>query len=221
MGNWTELRAADGHQLAAYEARPEETSIGGLVMIQEIFGLTTQMQRCADRYSAAGYHVILPALFDRVERDLVVGYTDFEKGGKAAGAVSPLHMLSDVEAARAQVADSGKVGIIGYCWGGTVAYMAASGQPFACAVSYYGGGIGRLVERMQPKIPVQYHFGETDSFIPPDVIEQIRAADPNGEFYVYPDAGHGFNCDDRDGFSEEASVLSESRALEFLSRYLG
>ena len=220
MGNWTELTADDGHTLAAYDARPGGDALGGLVMIQEIFGLTDQMQRCADRYAEAGYHVVSPALFDRVEPGLVLGYTEFERGGKTAMSVPPPQMLMDVAAARDAVQPAGAVGIIGYCWGGTVAYMAASGQLVDCAVSYYGGGIGRLLERMKPKVPVQYHFGANDGFIPPDVIEQIKSADPSGEFYVYEGAGHGFNCDDRDGFDADASELSEKRSLAFLARYL-
>lgn len=221
MGKWIDLCAADGHRLQAYESAPAGAPRGGLVMIQEIFGLTTQMQRCADRYAKAGYHVVMPALFDRVERGMVVAYADFERGGKAAMSISPPHMLADVEAARTAAAGEGDAAIIGYCWGGTVAYMAASGQPVACAVSYYGGGIGRLVERMQPKVPVQYHFGADDSFIPTAVIDQIRAADPDGEFYVYAGAGHGFSCEDRDGYDAEAANLAESRSMNFLARHLG
>lgn len=220
MGAWTELTAADGHTLAAYQARPADAPRAGLIMIQEIFGLTDQMQRCADRYAEAGYHVVLPALFDRVEPGLVLGYTEFERGGKTAMSIPTPQMLMDVGAAHQAVAGAGRVGIIGYCWGGTVAYMAASGQLVDCAVSYYGGGIGRLLERMQPKVPVQYHFGADDTFIPPAVIDQIRSADPSGEFYVYEGAGHGFNCDDRDGYDVEASRVSEKRSLAFLARHL-
>lgn len=220
MGAWTELTADDGHTLAAYQARPADKPRAGLILIQEIFGLTEQMQRCADRYAEAGYHVVLPALFDRVEPGIVLGYDEFERGGKTAMSIPPLQMLMDVGAARDAVSGAGPVGIIGYCWGGTVAYMAASGQLVDCAVSYYGGGIGRLLERMQPKVPVQYHFGADDSFIPPDVIEQLRSADPSGEIYVYEGAGHGFNCDDRDSYDEAASALSEKRSLAFLLRHL-
>lgn len=219
-GAWTELTADDGHTLAAYQSRPADTPRAGLILIQEIFGLTEQMQRCADRYAEAGYHVVLPALFDRVEPGLVMGYTEFERGGKTAMSIPPPQMLMDVAAARAAVATAGCVGVVGYCWGGTVAYMAASGQLVDCAVSYYGGGIGRLLERMQPKVPVQYHFGADDSFIPPEVIDQIRSADPSGEVYVYDGAGHGFNCDDRDSYHAEASQVSEKRSLAFLARHL-
>jgi carboxymethylenebutenolidase len=221
MSDWTEIEAADGHRLTAYIAEPPGTARGGLVMIQEIFGLTEQMQRCADRYAETGYRVVLPALFDRVAPGLVFTYAEFARGGKTAGSVEPPQILADVGAARAAADTGGRIGIVGYCWGGTIAYMAASGGLIDCAVSYYGGGIGRLVDRMQPKVPVQYHFGADDHFIPPATIEQIRSADPSGEIYVYDGAGHGFNCDDRDGFHADASELSEKRSLAFLGRHLG
>jgi carboxymethylenebutenolidase len=220
MGELIDLRAVDGHKLQAYVAAPQAEPRGGLVMIQEIFGMTEQMRRCADRYADAGFLVILPAMFDRVERGLVVGYTEFQRGGKAASSIDDDAVLADVEAARAAVSSAGRSAIMGYCWGGTVAYMAACQPGFDCAVSYYGGGVGRLAARMQPQVPVQYHFGADDSFIPPATIGAIRAADPHGEFYVYDGAGHGFNCDDRTGFHPAASALSEQRVLAFLGRHL-
>jgi len=129
-------------------------------------------------------------------------------------------VLADVEAARLAAADGGKTAIIGFCWGGTVAYLAACNLPLACSVSYYGGGAGRLSERMRPKIPVMYHFGAEDKFIPPATIAQIRKADPAGVFHVYEGARHGFDCDDRDGYHADAAALSERRTLEFLVRHL-
>lgn len=220
MGRMIELTAADGHRLAAYESLPAGKPRGGLVIIQEIFGMTGQMQRCADRYGAAGYAVVLPALFDRKERNLVVGYGDFQKGGSTAMSIPEEQILADIEAARGAVARYGKTAIMGYCWGGTVAYQGASQGGFACAIAYYGSGISRLVDRMQPKVPVQYHFGEKDTFIPPAAIARIRAADPTGTFYVYPGAGHGFNCDDRAGYHPEASKLSDERTFAFLTQHL-
>jgi carboxymethylenebutenolidase len=220
MGKLVNLTAADGHEFEAYLATPPDPPRGGLVMIQEIFGMTGQMQRCADRFAQAGYLTVLPAMFDRVERGLTVAYTDFQTGGKAASSIPEAQVLADVEAARKHVASAGKTAVIGYCWGGTVAYMGASALPFDCAVSYYGGGIGRLLDRLHPRVPVQYHFGAEDSFIPTDVIERIRSVDPDGEFFIYEGAGHGFNCDDREGFHADASSLSEERALAFLDRHL-
>lgn len=220
MGDMIRLAAADGHELDAYLARPAEPPRGGLVLIQEIFGMTAQMKRCADRYAQAGYLTILPALFDRVQPGLLIGYSDFQAGGQAAQSVTEEQVMADCEAARAAVAEVGKIAIMGYCWGGTVAYQAASLLPFDCAVSYYGGGIAGMLDRLQPQIPVQYHFGANDSFIPEPVIERIRSADPDGEFYIYEDADHGFNCDDRDSYNETASLQSEQLALAFLESHL-
>jgi carboxymethylenebutenolidase len=220
MGEMTELTTGDGHTLAAYRADPAGTPKGGLVIIQEIFGMTGQMKRCTDRYAEAGYLAILPAMFDRVERGLVLDYHEFQRGAQTVGEINMQDVLADVDAARQAVATAGRTAIIGYCWGGTIAYMGASGLPFDCALSYYGGGIGRLVDRMQPKIPVQYHFGGEDKFIPVSVIDQIRSADPSGQFHVYEGADHGFNCDDRDSYHAEASALSEQRSLEFLAAQL-
>lgn len=219
MAESIELTAADGHTLAAYRAMPEGRPRGGLVIIQEIFGVTPQMMRCVDRYAAAGYASILPALFDRKERNLRLGYTEFQRGGTLAMSIPEEQVLADVEAARLAVADAGASAILGFCWGGTIAYLAACRLPFACAVSYYGGGVSRLAGRMRPTVPVQYHFGAGDSFIPPAAIDTVRAADPGGEFHVYEGAGHGFSCDDRDGYHAAAASLAEERSLEFLARF--
>lgn len=220
MGQMLELTAADGHRLAAYAASPPGPALGGLVVVQEIFGLTPQMQRCADRYAAAGYACVVPALFDRKAPGIRVGYTEFQRGGSLAMSIPEEQVLADVEACRLQLATAGAVGIMGFCWGGTIAYLAAASLPFACAVSWYGGGIGRLLDRCRPRIPVQYHFGAADTFIPPATIEKIRAADPGGEFHIYPGAPHGFHCDDREGYAPEAASLGDQRALAFLARHL-
>ena len=220
MGRMVELTAADGHRLQAYRASPEGQPKGGLVMIQEIFGMTEQMQRCADRYAAEGYAEALPAMFDRVEPGLSLGYTEFQRGGQASQAITEENLLADAEAARLSVSDAGKTAIIGYCWGGTAAYIGASLGNFNAAICYYGGSIGNLVDRMQPTVPVMYHFGADDSYIPESTIEQIREADPSGIFHIYEGAGHGFNCDDRDSYNAEAAKLSEQRSLEFLAEKL-
>jgi len=220
MGSEINLRAADGHECSAYLAEPDGEPRAGLVVIHEIFGLTEQMKRCADRYADAGYRSIVPAMFDRVEPGLVLGYSEFHRGGRAAMSIDTSSVLADVEAARQAVAAGSRAAIMGFCWGGTVAYMGACGLDFACGISYYGGGIGRLLDRMQPKIPVIYHFGAEDAFIPADVISAIRAADPDGEFHVYPDAGHGFACDDREGYAPEAAELATSRSMAFLAKHL-
>ena len=220
MGEMIELTAADGHRFAAWKALPKGKARGGLVVIQEIFGVTEQMKRCTERFAEAGYAAILPALFDRKERGVLLGYNDFQQGGTLAMSIPEEQLLADVEASRLEVAGAGETAIVGYCFGGTVAYMAASRLPFACAVSYYGGGIARLVDRMKPAIPVMYHYGAKDAFIPAATIDKIRAADPSGIFHVYEGADHGFSCDDRASYHEEASRLAEQRSLEFLARHL-
>ena len=220
MATLIELTAADGHRFAAWKATPKGKPKGGLVIIQEIFGVTEQMKRCTDRFAEQGYVSILPAMFDRKERNLLLGYKDFQKGGTLAQSIPEADVLSDVEAARREVAGAGKTAIVGYCRGGTVAYLSACTLPFACAVSYYGGGVGRASGRMQPKVPVMYHFGGKDKFIPTTTIDQIRKADPTGIFHVYEGADHGFNCDDRESYHAASSELSEKRTLEFVGRYM-
>ena len=215
-----ELVAADDHRFAAYLAEPQGTAKGGVVIVHEIFGLTDQMRRFADTLAASGYRCIVPAMFDRVEPGLVVDYADFKRGGQAAMSIEIPALLADLDAARRAVEVDGKAAVAGFCWGGTVAYMGACGQPFACAVSWYGGGIHGLVGRMQPKVPVMYHFGADDAFIPGSAIDEIRAADPDGMFYVYAAAGHGFCCDDREGFNAEAAERSLERSMAFLEAHL-
>ena len=221
MGEMIDLTAADGHHFAAWKVLPAGPPKGGLVIIQEIFGVTEQMKRCTERFADAGYAAILPAMFDRKQRNVLLGYGDFQQGGTLAMSIPEEQVLADVEAARRAVAGAGKTAITGYCWGGTIAYMAACQLPFACAVSHYGSGIGRLTGRMTPKIPVLYHFGAKDAFIPPATIDQIRKADPTGTFHVYEGADHGFACDDRASHHPGATALAEQRTLEFLARFMG
>lgn len=220
MSESIELAAADGHRFAAWRAVPSGKPRGGVVVIQEIFGVTGQMKRCAQRFADAGYLAILPAMFDRKERGVTLGYADFRKGGTFAMSIPEEQQLADVEAARIAVSGAGKTAIVGFCWGGTVAYLAACSLPFACAVSYYGSGVGKLAERMQPKAPVMYHFGAKDMFIPAATIDAIRKADPHGAFHVYEGADHGFGCDDRESYHAQAAALAEERTLEFLRRHV-
>jgi carboxymethylenebutenolidase len=220
MGETIEITAGDGHRLAAWQASPHGRPKGGVVVIQEIFGVTEQMKRCTEQFASAGYLAVLPAMFDRRERGLTLGYGDFQQGGALAMSIPEEQVLADVEAARREVAGAGATAIVGFCWGGTVAYLAASQLPFACAVAYYGGGIGRLTARMQPRVPVLYHFGARDKFIPPATVEAIRAADSGGTVHVYENADHGFSCDDRASYDAASAALAHERTLAFLDRYL-
>lgn len=215
MGEWIRLRAADGHELDAYRAGAEGKRIGGLVVVQEIFGVTEHIKRVVERYAAAGFDAVAPAMFDRVERGVAVDYTDFEAGRAYMRRLEWPEILHDVNAAIAAVEPSGPVGLVGYCWGGTVAHVAAAECVLAAAVSYYGAGTVNHLDR-KPKCPVMYHFGETDGSIPPEAIDKIRAAHPEGRFHVYSGADHGFNCEDRPMFDAAAAELAYERTLEFL-----
>jgi carboxymethylenebutenolidase len=216
-----ELTAADGHRLQAYESVPSGAARGGVVVVQEIFGVNDHIRRVADGYAADGYRVIAPALFDRVRPGIELGYTDADiaEGRKIRGQLSFDQALADVEAARKALGD-GNIGIVGYCWGGTVAWLAAARiAGFAAAASYYGGGIGQFAAE-RPRCPTQCHFGEKDHAIPMSEVAAVRAANPGVEVYTYP-AGHGFNCDARASFDAAAAKLARDRTLAFFRKHVG
>jgi len=217
----TGLVAADGHRLQAYEAVPVGAARGGVVVVQEIFGVNDHIRRVADGYAADGYRVIAPALFDRVRPGIELGYTDADiaEGRKIRGQLTFEQALADVEAARKALGD-GNIGIGGYCWGGTVTWLAAARLPgFAAAASYYGGGIGQFAVE-HPRCPTQCHFGEKDHAIPLTEVAAVRDANPAVEVYTYP-AGHGFNCDARASFDAAAAKLARERTLAFFSKHIG
>ena len=214
------LQAADGHRLAAYRAVPAGKPRGALVVVQEIFGVNSHIRAVADGYAADGWLAIAPAMFDRVERGIELGYTpaDIERGRELKGGCSNDHALLDIAAAVDTVRSAGKVAVIGYCWGGTLAWLAACRQPgLSAAVSYYGGGIGELID-LTPRCPVLAHFGERDASIPLTVPEALRKAHPEVEIHIYP-AGHGFNCDQRGSFDAPSAKLARERSLAFLNAH--
>lgn len=214
-----ELSAGDGHRLSAYVAEPAGIPCGGVVVIQEIFGVTSHIRAVADQYAAAGFLAIAPALFDRVERDVDVPYTDVQKAFSYMQAVKTDHAMMDVQAAIDRVSTAGKVGVVGFCWGGTMAYLAAVRLKIAAAVAYYGGGIHNHSGET-PGSPVMFHFGDKDTHIPLSAVTQIEAAYPQGIYHLYA-AGHGFNCTDRASFDPISSRLALERSLEFLHQYVG
>lgn len=217
-----ELAAADGHRLSAWRDGPEEAS-RALVVVQEIFGVNRHMRHVCEGFARRGYAVIAPALFDRAEPGVELGYTPDEvKLGQALRArIDPADTLLDIEAAAAALPMAARRGIIGYCWGGTVAWHGATrSQSFAAAVGYYGGGIAAAREEV-PNCPVQLHFGETDHGIPMDDVAAIRAARPEVEIHTYPGAGHGFACEERAAYDAAADALALRRSLDFLARALG
>jgi len=222
MGHAIELKAADGFALSAYRADPTGKPRGALVVAQEIFGVNSHIRSVCDGFAADGYVAIAPALFDRYERGVDIGYTpdDIAKGRELKGRAEIDAALRDVAAARDVAADAGKVGVIGYCWGGFVAWMTASRLPgFACAVPYYGGGILDAAGE-RPQCPVMAHFGERDSMIPVEGVRKLAAAHPEAQVFIYA-ADHGFNCDQRSAFDAAAAKLARERTLQFLQRHIG
>lgn len=220
MGNTIDLKAADGHALSAYIAGPAHAT-KGIVVIQEIFGVNHHMRDMADRFAALGYAVVAPALFDRVERGIELGYTqaDIDQGRAYRMKLTDAQVMADVAAAAAHLSGK-KLGIVGYCFGGTVAWWGATRtSSFSAASCWYGGGIaGTRDER--PNCPVQMHFGETDASIPMNDVDAIRAAQPKVEVHVYQGAGHGFGCDERGSFSKPDYELAQGRTVEFFAKHL-
>jgi carboxymethylenebutenolidase len=223
MGTQIELTAGDGHKLGAYKAEPSGKAKGAVVVIQEIFGVNQHVRNVADQYAAAGYVAIAPALFDRVEKGLEVGYgqDDFQKGRETRQKLTDDGILADVQAAIDEAKKSGKVGIVGYCFGGAVAWMAACHcSGLAASSCYYGGGIHAKKDDA-PKCPVQMHFGDKDGAIPLNQVHEIKEAHPDIPVYVYDDAGHGFCCDERDSFNEGACRRARERTLALFGQNVG
>jgi carboxymethylenebutenolidase len=219
MGQNIELSAGDGHRLAAYMSSPTATARGGIVVIQEIFGVTRHIRAVADQYAAAGFTALAPALFDRVERNVDVPYTDMAKGFGYMQQLKNEQVMLDVQAAIDRLNPAGKVGVVGYCWGGTMAYLAAARLKVAAAVAYYGGGIDKYTAE-KPRCPIMFHFGEKDAHIPVSAVEKIKADVPGGIFFLYP-ADHGFNCTDRASFEPASAKLALQRSVEFFHRHVG
>jgi carboxymethylenebutenolidase len=221
MGKLVTLTASDGFTLAAYRAEPKGKPLGGLVVNQEIFGVNHHIRGVADRYAEAGYLAIAPALFDRVQKGIEYGYTQ-EDIGKGVGLMQKANLddvMKDISAALAMAKEAGKVAAVGYCWGGTVTWAAAARVPgLACAIPYYGGGVGGLVGE-KPRCPVMFHFGNQDQSIPMDVVEKVRKAHPTQTLHVYH-AQHGFNCDERGSYDAASAKVALDRSLEFLKQHL-
>jgi carboxymethylenebutenolidase len=221
MGDHVTLTASDGHSLAAWRDGPADAT-HGLVVIQEIFGVNHHMRAVCAAFAAEGYAVIAPALFDRAERDVELGY-DAEgvaRGRDLRGKVPEDGTLRDVEAA-AKALGGRTLGIVGYCWGGTVAWFGATRtSAFKAAVGWYGGGIA-ATRTETPHCPVQLHFGEKDAGIPLADVDAIRAAQPEVDVFVYPGAQHGFGCDERGSYDKPSADLAQERTLTFLARHLG
>ena len=222
MGTTTKAKAADGHELDVYRAAPSGKARGGLVIAQEIFGVNSHIRAVCDGYAADGYLVVAPALFDRVERGVELGYDsdDIARGRSLREPIALDQALMDMEAAAKEVAAVGRIGVEGYCWGGSIAWVAATrSTSFAATVGYYGGMVPDLAAE-QPGCPVQLHFGDQDQSIPLAGVEKVKAAHPAVPVFIYP-AGHGFNCDQRGSYHAESARLARERTLAFLQQHIG
>jgi carboxymethylenebutenolidase len=225
MGEHLTLTASDGFELGAYRAAPAGTARGGVVVIQEIFGVNEHIRAVVDRYAAQGYLAIAPALFDRVERGVELGYDadGMTRGIELARVkTDPVTVMADLRAAAAAVASAGKVGVVGYCWGGLLTARCAieCGDVFAAASSYYGGGTPSLQDRT-PVVPMVMHYGELDHALPLEDVRALAAAWPHVTVHVYDGAQHGFNCDQRASWDAASAALAEERTLAFFAERLG
>ncbi len=217
------LSASDGHQLGAYRADPDGAPKGAIVVVQEIFGVNTHIRSICDRLAALGYVAIVPAIFDRTEPDFQCGYSAEEVDRARAFTANADWdaFVMDTDAAREAVANIGKVGIVGFCLGGSVAFLAAARlQGLSAASGFYGGRIDAYADEA-PRCPTQLHYGSEDQGIPMSNVESVRARRPECDIYVYEGAGHGFHCDVRAGFHPEASKQAWARMVEFFAEHIG
>ncbi len=222
MGEHITLTARDGFKLGAYVARPAGQPKGGIVVIQEIFGVNHHIRATADRYAAEGYLAVAPAIYDRAHKDYESGYDqpDVQAGFAIRQKLKDDEIMLDIAAALAEAAKGGKVGVVGYCFGGTMTFLSACNLPgVAASVAYYGGGLAKVCDQ-KPKAPTMLMFGETDHSIPPADVEKIKAARPDCECHVFKNAGHGFNCDERGAYNKEAADAARSLAFAFFASHL-
>jgi carboxymethylenebutenolidase len=226
MGNFIDLKSADGFVFPAYVAQPAGQPKGGVVVLQEIFGVNSHIRSVADRYASDGYLAVAPATFHRVKQGVELGYTqdDMAAGQALKAAVEALPVpgvMPDIQAAIDHAARAGKVGIVGYCWGGLLTWRAACLlNGLAAASPYYGGGMTTPDEAARrPKVPVLAHFGDQDHWIPLNSVEAFKKAHPEVQVEVYH-ANHGFNCDQRGSYDAAATKLARERTLAFFAQHL-
>jgi carboxymethylenebutenolidase len=219
MGSYHNLISEDGFSLSAFRTDPATRARGGIVVLQEIFGVNHHIRSICSRLSEAGYTALAPALFDRIEPGFDVGYSP-EENQQARSFISRLDwscVKRDTQAAIAELKKEGEVAVIGFCFGGTVAFVAATRIPgLIGAVSFYGGRIINYADKL-PLCATQMHFGEHDDHIPVSDVEEIRQKRRESTIYIYS-AGHGFNCDERQSFDAECAAVAWERTLEFLAK---
>lgn len=215
-GKMESMRMNDGAEIGVYHVGPVGPRRGGLVLIQEIFGVTDHIREQCDLFAAQGYEVLAPSLYDREEPGFIAGYgpEDRQKAVRVARVEHPFDLsVKDSQTCIDALRAKGPVFIVGYCYGGSVAWAAACRcTGLAAASGYYGGNIGEMAEET-PRCPTILHFGRQDAHIPPEVGEKVKRLHPDVMVYLY-DAGHGFNSDRRADYNEAAAKLARERTLE-------
>jgi carboxymethylenebutenolidase len=217
------LTARDGHHLQAYLARPTEKPRGGVVVAQEMYGVNDYLRSVCDHYAGHGYLAIAPALYDRQQRELVFAYDkqDHDRAQRLYKSWNLDNALDDLDAARDAVAAAGNVGLVGFCWGGSLAWLAACRRNYAGAVAYYGSMMPDFAGE-QPRCPVIAHIGDQDTTLPPARTDAFRAAQPSVPIYIYPGAQHGFDNEDRHPRHHPGACrLARDRTLAFFAQHIG
>jgi carboxymethylenebutenolidase len=220
LGHWIKLKADDGHEFDAWRDGPEDAQYS-IVLGMEIFGVNSHIRYACAQFAEAGFQVIAPALLDRAERGVEMGYSqeELQRGFDLRAKTPQEGVLADIRATRA-VFKAKKVGVIGYCWGGRVAWWGACrSHDFAACVAWYGGGIAADKDET-PNCPVEMHFGEHDHSIPLSDVDAIKAAHPDMPVYVYEGAHHGFGCEERPTFDTTSYELAQTRTLDFFRKHL-
>jgi carboxymethylenebutenolidase len=217
-----DLTASDGASFTAYRAEPAETPKGAVVVLQDVFGVTTEIREVADAFAAKGYVAIAPSLFDRVKPGISLGHDD---GGKAEGTAISVQIdrsqaISDIQAAVDSVKHAGKVAVVGYCWGGDLAYTAANKVNGIACVIGYDGSETVADYREKRKVPTLLHFGESDPELPLEAITQFRAWRPDVSAFTYPESIKGFGCGERGSYREGAAATALERTLFWISQYV-
>ena len=222
MSETITIRAKDGHDLEAYVAHPEGEPLGGLVVVQEIFGVNAHIRSVADGWAKDGFLAVAPALFDRIEKGVELEYSgaDMEKARSFIPKLDMEKSVMDTAAALAYVREQTgkKCGVIGYCFGGSIAWLASTRLKADAAVGYYGGSIAKFLDE-KPECPVMLHFGKKDQHIPQTDVDKIEAAYPEVQVFRY-EADHGFNCDARASYDAASAKQARERSLEFLRKQL-
>jgi carboxymethylenebutenolidase len=219
IDDWIELEADDGHRLRAFRSLPPEEPLGSVIVLQEIFGVNRHIRWVAGQISAHGYAAYAPCLFDRVGGNLELDYdaNGIDAGRDCAARLSFDQALVDVAATAAVAEAHGPVGTIGFCWGGTLAWLCATRLALP-SISYYGARIRGFLDEL-PQAPLLLHFGTRDASIPQELLDELRRKHPQLPVHLYP-AGHGFNCNERSDFHAESAALAWRRSFAFLREHL-